>query len=60
MQLVRGKPNATKEKSLGTLAYKFIRLLKMNKMMAIEKAAEVLSHNITNKYKTKVGRGYQR
>lgn len=45
----------SKEKSLGVLACKFIRLLQAQKYIAIEKAAEVLSQNIANKYKTKVG-----
>lgn len=45
----------SKEKSLGVLACKFIRLLHGHKYIAIERAAEILSQNITNKYKTKVG-----
>lgn len=44
----------SKEKSLGVLACKFIRLLQSQKYIAIERAAEILSQNIANKYKTKV------
>lgn len=53
-KLACGIDKNAKEKSLGMLACKFIRLLKAHKFIAIEKAAEILSQNIANKYKTKV------
>ncbi len=46
----------TKEKSLGTLACQFIRLLKDHGSIGIEKAAEILSKNLPHKYKTKVSK----
>ena len=50
----RHTEKSTKEKSLGTLACQFIRLLKDHGSIGIEKAAEILSKNIPHKYKTKV------
>jgi hypothetical protein len=45
-----------KEKSLGVLAFNFMRLLRVNNSMTIEKAAEILSLDKMdqNKFKTKV------
>jgi hypothetical protein len=44
-----------KEKSLGILAFNFVRVIYREKMIAIEKAADLLSKNMEpNKFKTKV------
>ena len=45
-----------KEKSLGVLAFNFMRLLRVNNTITIEKAAEILSLDKMdqNKFKTKV------
>ena len=49
------KQKGSKEKSLGVLAFSFIRLLKSRQIVSIEKAAELLTDSIEkNKYKTKV------
>lgn len=45
----------TKEKSLGVLAFNFVKVIQREKLIAIEKAAELLSKNMEpNKFKTKV------
>lgn len=47
--------NTTKEKSLGIIAFNFLKLLQKEKTLTIERAAEILSQNLEpNKYKTKV------
>lgn len=51
---MRHSEKSSKEKSLGTLACQFIRLLKIHGSIAIERAAEILSQNLPHKYKTKV------
>jgi hypothetical protein len=44
-----------KEKSLGILAFNFVSVIQREKLIAIERAAELLSQNMeSNKFKTKV------
>jgi len=51
----RDECSITKEKSLGILAFNFVSVIQREKLIAIEKAAELLSQNMeSNKFKTKV------
>lgn len=51
-QLQKHKP---KEKSLGIIAFNFLKLLQKENTLTIENAAEILSRNLEpNKFKTKV------
>jgi len=51
--------NLTKEKSLGILAFNFVSVIQREKLIAIERAAELLSQNMeSNKFKTKIRRLY--
>lgn len=55
----KNKIKGVKEKSLGVLAFNFIRLLKSRKVISIEKAAELLTDSLErNKFKTKVRRRF--
>ena len=51
-----------KEKSLGIIAFNFLRIIQREKLIPIEKAADMLSNNIKNlepnKFKTKIRRLY--
>lgn len=48
-----------KEKSLGILAFNFVSVIQREKLIAIERAAELLSQNMeSNKFKTKIRRLY--